>query len=242
MKILVCISTVPDTTSKINITADAQHFDATGVQFIINPSDELALSKALSFQDIATTIDVIGVGNASIEPVLRKAMAIGAQHAIRIDAEEFDAQWVAQQIAQVVKNENYDLVFAGRESIDYNGGIVPALLAAELNYHYIGSCTSLTINNQELTAERDVDGVKEKVTTTLPVVIAGQKGLVDEKDIKIPNMRGIMAARTQPITVVTPTDNTAYTQVVSYEKTPIKAGVKMFDMNTLDELIDELGI
>ncbi|MDB4297249.1 electron transfer flavoprotein subunit beta/FixA family protein [Flavobacteriaceae bacterium] len=241
MKILVCISHVPDTTSKINFTSDSSEFDPTGVQFVINPYDEFALTRAIWFQEQqGATVTVVNVGSANTEPTLRKALAIGANDAIRIDAEPTDGFFVAQQIAEVFKNGGYDLILAGKESIDYNGGMVPGIIASLLDIEHINACVETTIEGTNGTAKREIDGGLEVVNFTLPAVIAGQKGMVEEKDLKIPNMRGIMMARKKPLTVVAPIDGTTTTKTANFEKPEEKGACKMVDANNIDELISLL--
>ena len=200
MKILVCISHVPDTTSKINFTDNDTKFDANGVQFVINPYDEFSLTRAMWFKEKqGATVTVVNVGNASTEPTLRKALAIGADDAIRVNAEVVDGFFVATQLAEVVKNGNFDLVLAGRESIDYNGGMVPGMLATILGYNFVNGCIGLEVEGNSATISREIDGGSEKISADLPLVIGGQKGIVEEKDLRIPNMRGIMMARKKPL-------------------------------------------
>lgn len=241
MKILVCISHVPDTTSKINFTDGDSKFDTNGVQFVINPYDEFALTRAMWFKEKqGATVTVINVGEASTEPTLRKCLAIGADDAIRVNAEATDGFFVANQIAAIVKENNYDLVLAGKESSDYNGQMVPAMLAHLTNYEFINACVGLEVDGSSATVIREIDGGKESLSGNLPMVIAGQKGLVEEKDLKIPNMRGIMMARKKPLTVVEPISDQAKTSVVNYEKPVEKSACKMIDANAIDQLVDLL--
>ena len=241
MNILVCISHVPDTTSKINFSEDLTTFDTTGVQFVINPYDEFALTRAIWFQEKqGAKITVINVGEAITEPTLRKALAIGADKAVRIDAKPTDGYFVAQQIAEFCKSENFDLILTGKESIDYNGAMVPGLLSSFLDIDYINACIGLDVENNIAQISREIDGGIEKLSTSLPVVIAGQKGLVEEKDLKIPNMRGIMMARKKPLTVIPSFDADAKTAINSFEKPEEKGACKMIDANNIDELISLL--
>jgi len=241
MKILVCISNVPDTTSKINFTEGDTQFDSTGVQFVINPNDEFGLTRAMWFKEKqGAAVHVATVGNASIEPTIRKALAIGADEAIRIDAEPTDGFFVARQLAEIVKNGGYDLIIAGRESIDYNGGMVPGIMASILDMNFVNTCIALEIEGHNATATREIDGGKEKLSTTLPLIIGGQKGLVDESDLRIPNMRGIMMARQKKLNVVDPVDVQAVTQDVKFEKPAPKGAVKLVDAENIDELISLL--
>jgi electron transfer flavoprotein beta subunit len=241
MKILVCISNVPDTTSKINFTADHTAFDTTGVQFVINPNDEFGLTRAMWFKEKqGATVHVATVGTTAVEPTIRKALAIGADEGIRIDAEPVDGLFVARQLAEVVKNGGYDLIIAGRESIDYNGGMVPGMMASMLDMNFINTCISLEIEDNKATAVREIDGGKETLETTLPLIIGGQKGLVEESDLRIPNMRGIMMARQKKLTVVPPVAGAEGTRDIRFEKPAPKGPVKLVDPGNLDELIELL--
>lgn len=241
MKILVCISHVPDTTSKINFTNGDAEFDTNGVQFVINPNDEFGLTRAIWFQEQqGANVTVVNVGGPDTEPTLRKALAIGANEAIRVNASPKDGFFVATQLAEVIKAGNYDLIIAGKESLDYNGGMVPGMLAAILGYNFVNSCTELSVDGTSATASREIDGGKEKVSTTLPLIIGGQKGLVEEKDLKIPNMRGIMTARTKALTVLEPVNAEATTKAVKFEKPAPKSAVKLISADNLDELVSLL--
>ncbi|MEZ7499984.1 electron transfer flavoprotein subunit beta/FixA family protein [Flavobacterium sp. Arc3] len=241
MKILVCISHVPDTTSKINFTNGDSEFDTNGVQYVINPNDEFGLTRAIWFQEQqGATVTVVNVGGPETEPTLRKALAIGANEAIRVNATPTDGFFVAKQLADVIKNGDYDLVIAGKESLDYNGGMVPGMIAGILSYNFINSCTGLTIEGTAVTAMREIDGGKETDSTSLPLIIGGQKGLVEEKDLRIPNMRGIMTARSKALTIVEPIDAPVNTKAVKFEKPAPRSAVKLISPDNLDELIDLL--
>jgi electron transfer flavoprotein beta subunit len=241
MKILVCISNVPDTTSKINFTNGDTEFDTNGVQFVINPNDEFGLTRAVWFKEQqGATVTVVNVGLADSEATLRKALAIGADEAIRINANPTDGMFVAKQLAEVAKQGNYDLIIAGKESLDYNGGMVPGMLSAFLGYNFINSCIELTVDGTNAKAMREIDGGKETLSATLPLVVGGQKGLVEEKDLRIPNMRGIMQARTKAISVVEPTNNDTATKAVKFEKPAPKSAVKLVNADNLDELVNLL--
>lgn len=241
MKILVCISHVPDTTSKINFTDNNTKFDASGVQFVINPYDEFVLTRAMWFKEKqGATVTVVNVGNMSTEPTLRKALAIGADNAIRVNAEANDSFLVAKELAEIVKKEKYDLVLAGKESIDYNGGMVPGMLASILNYSFVNACIGLEIEGDKATVEREINGGKEVLESSLPLVIAGQKGIVEEKDLRIPNMRGIMMARKKPLTVVEATQENGFTQIASFEKPAPKSACKLVDASNVEELVELL--
>ena len=241
MKILVCISHVPDTTSKINFTNDDSQFDTNGVSFVINPNDEFGLTRAIWFQEQqGANVTVVNVGGPETEPTLRKALAIGANDAIRVNANPTDSIYVAKQLAEVIKNGAYDLIIAGKESLDYNGGMVPGMVAGILGYNFLNSCTEITVDGTNVKAIREIDGGKETVSTTLPLIIGGQKGLVEEKDLRIPNMRGIMTARTKPLTVVEAIEASINTKAVKFEKPAPKSAVKLIAADNLDELINLL--
>ena len=241
MKIIVCISNVPDTTSKINFTADNSQFDTTGVQFVINPNDEFGLTRAMWFKEKqGASVDVVTVGTAAVEPTMRKALAIGADEAIRVNAEPTDGFFVAQQLADVIKNGGYDLIIAGRESIDYNGGMVPGIIAALLDLNFVNTCIGLEVEGDKATAQREIDGGKETIATSLPLIIGGQKGLVEESDLRIPNMRGIMMARQKKLTVVEPVAASKATADNRFDKPAPKGAVKLVDAENIDELINLL--
>ncbi|WP_053991987.1 electron transfer flavoprotein subunit beta/FixA family protein [Mangrovimonas sp. TPBH4] len=241
MKILVCISHVPDTTSKINFTEGDTKFDTNGVQFVINPNDEFGLTRAMWFKEKqGATVDVVNVGGPETEPTLRKALAIGADSAIRVNAEATDGFVVAKQLAKVVQDGGYDLVIAGRESIDYNGGMVPGMLARLTNANFINTCIGLEVEGTSVTATREIDGGKETVSTSFPLVIGGQKGLVEESDLRIPNMRGIMMARKKPLTVLEPVEASAETASVKFEKPAPKGAVTLIDADNVEELVNLL--
>ena len=186
------------------------------------------------------TVHVASVGGPSAEPTIRKALAIGADEAIRVNAEPTDGFFVAQQLAEVVKNGSYDLIIAGRESIDYNGGMVPGMLATLLNMNFVNTCINLEIDGNDVTAVREIDGGKEKIGTTLPLVIGGQKGLVEESDLRIPNMRGIMMARKKVLTVAEPIEATIATTDVKFEQPAPKGAVKLVDADNVGELVNLL--
>ncbi|APG66227.1 electron transfer flavoprotein subunit alpha [Tenacibaculum todarodis] len=239
MKILVCISHVPDTTSKINFTDNDTKFDANGVQFVINPYDEFSLTRAMWFKEKqGATVTVVNVGEASTEPTLRKALAIGADDAIRVNVNPTDGFLVAKELATIVKNGGYDVVLAGKESADYNGQMVPGMLASLVDFNFVNGCVGMEVDGTAVSATREIDGGEEKVSTSLPIVIAGQKGIVEEKDLRIPNMRGIMMARKKPLNVVESSGVTASTATQSFEKPAPKGAVKLVD--NVDDLINLL--
>ncbi len=239
MKILVCISHVPDTTSKINFTDGDTKFDTNGVQFVINPNDEFGLTRAMWFKEKqGAIVHVANVGGVETEPTLRKALAIGADEAIRVNTPATDGYSVAKQLANVVKEGGYDLVIGGRESIDYNGGMVPGMMAKLIGANFINTCIGLEVEGDKATVIREIDGGKETLETGFPLVIGGQKGLVQESDLRIPNMRGIMQARSKPLHVKEPVDITVETQATKFEKPAPRGAVKLVD--NVDDLINLL--
>ena len=238
MKILVCISNVPDTTTKVTFTDNNTKFNTTGVQFIINPYDELALTRALEITEKqGGTVTAINVGLADAEPSIRKALAIGATDAVRVNAEPTDAYFVAEQIAHYAKTEGFDLILTGRESIDYNGGLVCTLLAEMLGIPSVNVVTSIDVDGGIATMERDIDGGKEKVSCKLPLVASAQKELTEPR---IPNMRGIMAARTKPLKVVEVAGGEKTASTIGFEMPAAKSGVKLIPAEDAAQLIDLL--
>ena len=239
MKILVCISHVPDTTSKINFTEGDTKFDTNGVQFVINPNDEFGLTRAMWFKEKqGASVHVVNVGGPETEPTLRKALAIGADEAIRVNTPATDGYSVAKQLAHVAKEGAYDLIIGGRESIDYNGGMVPGMVAKMIDANFVNTCISLEVEGDNATAVREIDGGKETISTKLPLVLGGQKGLVEESDLRIPNMRGIMQARSKPLHVKDAVEASAETQTNTFEKPAPKGAVKLVD--TVDDLVNLL--
>jgi len=240
MKILVCISQVPDTTTKIAFSDNNTHFSTQGVTFIINPYDEwYALVRALELKEsgVATDVHLITVGKADSEPVIRKALALGGDEAIRVDADSNDTYAVAAQIAQYAKTVGYDLVLCGKESIDYNNGSVGAMVAELLDMNFLGFAAKIDVAGTTATVNREIEGGEETDTCDLPLVISCQKGVAEAR---IPNMRGIMAARTKPLKVVPAADIQPLTAIVAYEMPPAKTGVKMIPADNMDELVNLL--
>lgn len=241
MKVLVCIGHVPDTTSKINFTNGDTEFDANGIQFVINPHDEFTLARAMFLKEKqGASITVINVGPVSTEPTLRKALAIGADQAIRVDSEAKDSLFVAKQIAAQAKEGAYDLVMAGRESIDYNGGMVPGLVASLLDIPFVNATIGLEIDGTKAEVVREIDGGKETVSIDLPMVLSGQKGIVKEEELRIPNMRGIMMARKKPLNVVSPIEDEIAADFVKFEKPDQKSACKMLGEDQVAELVSLL--
>lgn len=238
MKILVCISNVPDTTSKINFSPDNKEFVSAGLQYIINPYDEIALTRALELTESAGgTVTVINVGDASTEPTIRKALAIGANDAVRVNAAPRDAWFVASQIAAFAKSGNYDLVLTGRESIDYNGSQVAAMLGELLDTPSVSICKSLNIIDGKAVLEREIEGGKEVIHCPLPIVVSATEGMAEPR---IPNMRGIMSARTKPLQVVDPSEVPSFTTVLGYDKPSARSQVKLVESDQTDQLVGML--
>lgn len=238
MKILVCITHVPDTTSRIAFTENNTQFDQTGVQYIIGPYDDMALARAVELKEaLGGTITALNVGEAETEPTIRKALAVGADDAVRINAHPQDAFFVAKQIAKVAQEGEYDLILMGRESIDFNGGQVHGMVGELLGIPSLSPVMTLDIEGNMAKMTREIEGGKEYVEAELPLVMGCQEPIAEWK---IPNMRGIMSARTKPLTVVDPTTDTPAAVVESYELLPAKEGVKMVDAENIGELVNLL--
>jgi electron transfer flavoprotein beta subunit len=242
MKILVCISNVPDTTTKVKFIDDFKKLDVTGIQWIINPWDELSLTRALELKDDASNgiqaVTVAHVGLVGSEPTLRKALAIGADDAIRINADPSDAYFVAAQLAHVLKSESYDLILCGIESSDFNGSTVGGMLAEFLGYPSVSSVSGVKIENGQVIIMREIDGGKEIVTVPTPVVAVVQKGIA--KEPRIAAMRGIMMARSKPLKIVDPVSAESLTEVVNYELPKPRAACKFVDPENPRQLIELL--
>ena len=241
MNILVCISNVPDTTSKINFIENDTSFDTSGVQFVINPNDEFGLTKAVWMKESnQANVTVLTVGDSSVEATLRKCLAIGADKAIRIDCPANDAYSVAKEIEAHCRETNYDLIICGRESIDYNGGLVPGLLAGLLDLNFVTNCVKLEVEGSKATFSREMSGGTEISECQLPLVVGSQKGLVEESDLIIPNMRGIMMARQKPLEVIQAKGIDPKTLDKKFSKPEAKSEVKLVKADELDKLIDLL--
>jgi electron transfer flavoprotein beta subunit len=238
MKILVCITHVPDTTSRITFTDGDKKFDSNGVQFIIGPYDDYALARAVELKEQSSgTITVLNVGGTETEPTLRKALAIGADDAIRINAEPTDSLFVAAEIAKVAKEGSYDMILMGRESIDFNGGMVHGMVGEILGIPSISPVMSLDIVGDTAKITREIEGGKEYLEVKMPFVAGCQEPIAEWK---IPNMRGIMSARTKPLNVVEPSTNQSGTELAKYELPPAKGSIKMVDADNVTELVNLL--
>jgi len=237
MKILVCISKTPDTTAKIAFTDNNTKFDESGVQWIINPYDEwYALVRAIELKeaDPSTVIHLVTVAGADADPIIRKALALGGDEAIRVNANSHDSFYIASQIADVAKQGGYDLVLTGKETIDYNGSSIGGMVAELLDQPFISLAAKLELTGTKATLTREIEGGEEICEAELPLVVSAQKGMAEAR---IPNMRGIMAARTKPLKVVEPVAADSLTTVAGFDLPPAKAGVKLVDPENVDELV-----
>ena len=239
MKILVCISKAPDTTSKIAFTEQNTKFDENGIQYIINPYDEwYALVRALEIKEAGSAdVTIITVGSLSDEAIMRKALAIGADNAVRIDADPKDAYFTAVQIANYAKTNTFDLILTGKETINYNGSQVAGMIAEILDFPLISQASKLDINGTSLSLEREIIGGLQVVEVAMPAVISCAKGMAEQR---IPNMRGIMAARTKPLTVLPAVAAEELTSFISYSIPNSKSAVKLIDPMNMDELVELL--
>ncbi len=240
MKILVCVTKAPDTTTKIQFTDNNTKLNEEGIQWILNPYDEwYALVRALELKEsgAATAVHLISVGGADTEPIMRKALALGGDEAVRVNLAAGDSYQVAAQIAHYAKENAYDVVLCGKESIDYNNGSVGAMIAELLDTQFVPNATKLDIDGANLKLDREIDGGKQTISCPTPAVVSCQKGMAEPR---IPNMRGIMAARTKPLNVVEPTAAEALVAAESYELPPAKTGVKLIDADNVQELVDLL--
>lgn len=238
MKILVCISNVPDTTTKITFTNDNTEFNTSGVQYIVNPYDEIALSRAIELTEGGKgTVTVINVGEAANDPTIRKALAIGADDAVRVNAAPRDAYFVAKQIAAYAKDKDFNLILTGRESIDYNGNQVAAMVGEFLDIPSVSIIKKLDIDGDNATIEREIEGGKEILTVSGRFVASCAEGVAEPK---IPNMRGIMSARTKPLSVADAVDAEEVTKVTRYETPAPRGTVKLIPADQTEELISLL--
>jgi electron transfer flavoprotein beta subunit len=236
MKILVCISKAPDTTSKISFIDGDTRFNEDKVQFIVNPYDEwYALVRALELKEAqGGSVTIVSVGGNDLEPIMRKALAIGADEGVRINLNATDASQTAAEIAAYAKDKGFDLILTGKETIDYNGSQVAGMIAEFLGLAYVSVASKLDISAGQATIERDITGGTEVLEGALPLVVSCAKGMAEQR---IPNMRGIMAARTKPLQVVEPKGASALTKVVKYQLPPEKGAVKIIAVDNMDELV-----
>jgi electron transfer flavoprotein beta subunit len=237
MKILVCISKTPDTTAKIAFTDNNTKFDTNGVQWIINPYDEwysLVRAIELKEKDGSAVIHLVTVDAADADPIIRKALALGGDEAIRVNADSRDSYYVAAQIAEIAKQGGYDLIFAGKETIDYNGSSIGGMVSELLDLPYVSLATKFELNGARAIVTREIEGGEEVCEVDLPAVISAQKGMAEQR---IPNMRGIMAARTKPLKVVEPVAVNTLTTIAGFSLPPAKAGVKLVPADNVEELV-----
>jgi electron transfer flavoprotein beta subunit len=236
MKLLVCVSKTPDTTSKIAFTADNTEFDSNGIQYIMNPYDEwYALVRAIELQEKAGgTVTIINVGPATNDTVIRKGLAIGADEAVRIDADPKSSYFVANQIAAYAKDQGFDAIFLGKETIDYNGSEVGAMIAELLDLPYVSFGTHLEMNGNTATISREIEGGTEVLDVNTPFVVSAAKGMAEQR---IPNMRGIMMAKRKPLNVIPAVACDDPSIVKSYTLPAAKSSVKMIDPENMDELV-----
>jgi len=236
MKLLVCISKTPDTTSKISFVNNGTQYNEEGISFIMNPYDEwYALVKAIEIKEKSGgSVTVINVGDASNDIVIRKALAIGADDAIRIDGKPTSAEYVAKQIAHVAKQQGYDIIFTGKETIDYNGSEVGPMVAELLDYDYFAFVSDLSIEGSKKTVNREIEGGVEISTSTNPIVLSAAKGLAEQR---IPNMQGIMMSKRKPLEIVTPIEVAEKVSIKIHTLPEAKKGVKLVDSNDMDELV-----
>ena len=239
MNLLVCISKVPDTTSKIAFTDGDTKFDTNGVQFIVNPYDEwYALVRALEIKEaVGGKVTVLNVGTADNDPTIRKALAIGADDAVRIDMDPKDSMSTAKQIAAYAKDKGHDMILCGKETIDYNGSQLGGMLAALLDQPYISYASKMEIDGNTATVERDIQGGKEVIEVQTPFVLSAAKGMAEAR---IPNMRGIMAARTKPLEVVEAVESTDATSILKFELPAEKGDCKYVDAENAEKLLELL--
>jgi electron transfer flavoprotein beta subunit len=237
MKILVCISKTPDTTAKIAFADNNTKFATDGVQWIINPYDEwYALVRAIELKeaDPSTILHLINVGSAESDPIIRKALALGGDEAIRVNSDNNDSFFIASQIAAVAKEGAYDLIFTGKETIDYNGSSIGGMVAEMLDLPYISHAIKFDLEAGNAIVIREIEGGEETNKVALPVVVSCQKGMAEQR---IPNMKGIMGARSKPLKVVEPVAADSLTTVVNFDLPPAKAGVKLVSPENPEELV-----
>jgi electron transfer flavoprotein beta subunit len=237
MKLLVCISKTPDTTSKIRFDAEGKNFIDEGVQYIINPYDEwYSLVRAIEIKEKSGgQVDVVHVGNANSDILIRKALAIGADSAYRIDDDPLNSTSVAFQIAEFVKNNPYDIIFVGKETIDHNSSEVGGKLAAYLELPFVSYCNHLEVNGNVAVCSVEIEGGNEIIELNIPFVLSSAKGLAEQR---IPNMKGIIDAKKKPLNVLPKTAVENNTELVRFELPPAKSGIKMIDPNHLEELVE----
>lgn len=236
MKLLVCVSKTPDTTARIAFSPDGSQFDGSGVQFIMNPYDEwYSLVRALELKEAqGGSVTLVHVGPAANDQIIRKGLAIGADDAVRIDAEPKSAQYIAKQIAEFARGEGYDIIFSGKESIDYNGSEIGPMVAEFLDLPFVSFANHMEFAGQTATLRREIEGGSETLEVETPFVLSAAKGMAEQR---IPNMKGIMMAKRKPLKVVPPVEFEDLSVPVHFDLPPEKAGVKLVDPENMEELV-----
>lgn len=239
MKILVCISKAPDTTAKIEFEENNTRFKEANVQFIVNPYDEwYALVRALEIKEAGSgSVTTITVGGVDHDPIIRKALAIGADDAVRVDAAGGDAFFVAKQIAEYAKTKGFDMILCGKETINFNGSQLGGMVAELLNTPYVSLASKLNVEGDKIVLEREIQGGVEVVEVKTPFVASCAKGMAEQR---IPNMRGIMAARTKPLEVVPAVETKMHTSIVEYSVPPPKSDCKYVSSDNVEQLVELL--
>ncbi len=239
MKALICIGHVPDTTSKIKFTDNDTKFDTTDIKYIIGPYEELALTRLLDLKDAGTEMHItaVNVGTVETEPTIRKALAMGADDAVRINSEATDNLFIAKQIAEVYKNGDYDVIITGKESIDYNGGQLEGMIAEFLNLPSVSGASKFEINGDKVILEQEIEGGDLKLEASFPFVVSAGKGFLPESEPRIPNMRGIMMARKKPLKVIEPVAHDTVTEVSKFYLPEPKPACKIISPDNVEELV-----
>jgi len=237
MKALICIGHVPDTTSKVKFTDGDTKFDTTDIQYIVGPYEELALTRLLDLKDAGTEMHItaVNVGAVETEATLRKALAMGADEAVRVNADPTDAAFVAKQIAEVYINGDFDVIVTGKESIDYNGGQVEGMIGAFLDIPSVSGASLFELDGDKIKMEQEIDGGKQILEASLPLVVSAGKGFA--KEPRIPNMRGIMMARRKKLEVVEPIEQSNMTEVIKHYLPEAKPECKIIASDNVDELV-----
>ena len=235
MKILVCITNVPDTTAKISFVDNNTKLNKAGIPFIIGPYDDYALARGVELKEqTGGTLTVLHIGMPDADPQIRKALAIGADDAIRVNVDPVDSYFTAEQIAAVAKENSYDLILMGRESIDYNSGVVHGLVGEMLGIPSYSPVMKLDIQDGAATITREIDGGKEVLKASLPLVLGCQEPIAEWK---IPAIRNIMMAKSKPLIVREPSAGDALTAPDLYSLPAPKGACKMIPADQAETLI-----
>lgn len=237
MKLLVCISKTPDTTAKIVFDNTGKKLIEEGIQYIMNPYDEwYALVRAIELKEQhGGTVEVIHVGDSGSEQIIRKALAIGADSAIRVDHIPQGSFDTAHQIAHYADNKAFDIIFLGKETIDHHGSEVGGMVAGLLNLPFVAYSNKLTVEGTKAIIESEMEGGVRVSEVSLPMVISCAKGMAEQR---IPNMMGIMNAKKKPLEVITPVNSEILINLDHFELPPVKSSVKMISPDHIDEMID----